>query len=247
MQDGLSGGQGCRRAGALRTMAGSRRWGYLVIDDVDVRRCQPIVDGLLGAAVAGDPVGMCGQLDQATAMFSLGTCFDGVLLPALREVGSRWQAGVVDKETERLATETVRAWLQRLTPLAPEPSPAPPLVLACGPGDQHSVGLEALAVLLRYDSRRCRVLGARASPRALRIAVKASEPSAVVVVSHLPTMRVHAVQSLQGMVGLGPDLFYAGRSFDCVRARIDLPGTYLGTNLHDAFGLICAAVDARAQ
>ncbi|MEP6600169.1 MAG: B12-binding domain-containing protein [Actinomycetota bacterium] len=218
-----------------------------MIDDVEADRVQSFRDDLLTRAVAGDPVGMCAQLDRATAMFSLGTCIDGVLLPALREVGSRWQAGIVDVETERLTTETVRAWLERLTALAPEPSPAPPLLLACGPGDQHSVGLEALAVLLRYDRRRCRILGARASPRALTIAVKASEPSAVVVVSHLATMRVHAVQSLQAMVGLGPVLFYAGRSFDGVRARVDLPGTYLGTNLHDACGLILAAVDGRAR
>ena len=38
---------------------------------------------------------------------------------------------------------------------------ADPVVLACGPSDQHTIGLEALALLLRLRQRPCRVLGAR--------------------------------------------------------------------------------------
>jgi hypothetical protein len=194
------------------------------------------VDELLRASALKDPTGVRAQLDGAVEVVGIGRCVDDVLLPALRQIGLRWSRGVLDIETERMTTETVRGWLEGLTLSAPEPDEIAPLILACGPRDRHSIGLEALSVLLRHGRRSCRLLGSRASSRSLTTAVRANQPSGVVVVSHLRASRPGAAQSLRAVVATDPQvaIFYAGNAFTSIRLRRNLPGTYLGLHLQTA-------------
>ena len=108
---------------------------------------------ILVACVNYDPARVRDELDLAIGASSLGGCVDDVLFPALREIGSLWQSGELDLEAERLTSEAVRGWLEALALRAPEPTDAAPLLLACGPADQHSIGLEALDVLLRHQGQ----------------------------------------------------------------------------------------------
>ena len=151
------------------------------------------------------------ELDLAIGASSLGGCVDDVLFPALREIGCLWQSGELDLEAERLTSEAVRGWLEVLALSAPEPSDAAPLILACGPADQHSIGLEALDVLLRHQGQRCRVLGSRTSVRALTTAMNANRPRGVVIASHLAANRSSAAGALRAAAALGAEVFYAGR------------------------------------
>lgn len=189
---------------------------------------------ILGAAIARDTDCVRDQLELATAALSLGVCLDEVLFPAMRQLGRWWQSGHLDIEDERLATEAARGWLERLALRAPDPTDAAPILLACGPADQHSLGLEALAVLLRNEGQRCRVLGPRVSIRALTTAVRANRPAAVVVVSHLRANRLSATQSLRAVAALGVEVFYAGAAFGSARLRRNVPGTHLDTSLRTA-------------
>jgi methylmalonyl-CoA mutase cobalamin-binding subunit len=206
-----------------------------------VRAAATLVDKLLLASSSKDPGGVRGQLDQAAQTLGLGPCIDDVLLPAMRQIGLRWQRGFLDIDTERLTSETVRGWLESVSRTAPEPTHSRPLVLACGPGDKHSIGLEAMGTLLRHAGFSCRMLGPRTSIRLLSTAIRASHPDAVILVSHLRSSRLGAAQSLRAVSGLGAELFYAGGAFATVRLRRDLPGTYLGTNIQHA----CSVVSSR--
>lgn len=198
---------------------------------------------VLVAAAAYDPAAVRHQLHLAVGALGVGGCLDDVLFPALREIGQQWQFGRFDIEAERLASEAMRGWLEGLTLSAPEPDGSAPLILTCGPADRHSIGLEALAVLLRQHGRGCRVLGTRVSVHALAIAVKANRPSGVVVVSHLRTNRLSATQALRAAAALGPDVFYAGGAFSTVRLRRNVPGTHLDGNLRSACAVILGHPD----
>ncbi len=201
-------------------------------------------DRFLSAFQRDDPATMRLVLEQATEACGLGDCLDDVLLPGMRVIGTLWQRGLCSIEKERLATECARAWLQSHEVLVPAPDQGPPVVLACGPTDRHSLGLEALGILLRYEGQVCRLLGARVSTRTLAIAIRASHPSAVVIVSHLRANRNRAAESLRLAQGQVPQLFYAGEAFATARLRRNLPGTYLGTRLQDAASLILRSVAA---
>jgi len=167
---------------------------------------------------------------------------DDVLLPAMKQVGLWWQTGRCDVEQEHLTTEVARAWMEAVVAYAPDPVSPAPIVLACGPTDLHTIGLEAMATLLRYRRWACRSLGARTSVPALTTAVRATDARAVIVVSHLNTGRKRAIQSLHAITEMGAAVFYAGNAFSSPRSRRNLPGIYLGGRLEDACDLIDSAL-----
>src|SRR4029078_2566651 len=94
-----------------------------------------------------------------------------LLRSAMRQVGVWWQTGRCTVEDEHLTTKAVRAWLENLNASAPAPARPAPIVLACGPTDLHTIGLEALGVLLRHEGWDCRILGARTTVRDLAAAL----------------------------------------------------------------------------
>jgi methanogenic corrinoid protein MtbC1 len=199
------------------------------------------VQEIVSACGNYDPARVRVELDLAVESSDVGHCVDDVLFPALRQIGGLWQSGELDLEAERLTSEVVRGWLEALTLRAPAPIDAAPLLLACGPADRHSIGLEALAVLLSHQRRRCRVLGGRTSVQALTTAVQANRPSAVVIASHLRANRKSATLSLRAAAALGPAVFYAGSAFSSARLRRNVPGTHLNTTLQGACTLILEA------
>ncbi|HEX8094090.1 MerR family transcriptional regulator [Jatrophihabitans sp.] len=203
------------------------------------------VNDILAASDRSDPIAVREHLTRAHGTLGLAACLDDVLLPAMRQVGLWWQTGRCDVEQEHLATEASRAWLETLSAYAPAPTRATPLVLACGPTDLHTIGLEALGTLLRYQQWPVRLLGARTSVPALETAVHASRAGAVVIVSHLNSGRARAIQSLHAANVLGVEVFYAGNAFTSLRSRRNLPGSYLGTRLQDACELIDTTLGQR--
>lgn len=199
---------------------------------------------LLVASAALDPSGVREALEDATAHLGLAATLDRVMMPAMRRIGSLWEGGRCDVGQEHLTTEAVRAWLARTTTLAPTPRTSGTVLLACGPRDLHTLGLEALAALLAHRGIACRALGARTPQRSLVTALAATEASAVVVVSHLSTHRRQAVESLVAVAlsGAGCPLFYAGNAFGSADARVGVPGTHLGGTLAQAADAVAAAV-----
>jgi hypothetical protein len=196
------------------------------------------IAAILRASESSDPAAIRAHLSEAYAELGLGPCLDDVLLPAMQQVGLWWQTGRCTVEDEHLTTETARSWIEGLNSSAPAPFRDAPVVLACGPTDLHTIGLEALCLLLRHDGWACRLLGARTPIPAVAAAVHATGARTVVIVSHLNSGRARAVQSMRAADAGGVRLFYAGNAFTSPRSRRNLPGTYLGARLQDACTLI---------
>jgi DNA-binding transcriptional MerR regulator/methylmalonyl-CoA mutase cobalamin-binding subunit len=196
------------------------------------------IAAILAATAAADPVAVRQHLEEAYDELGLGPSLDDVVMPALLQVGQWWQAGRCTVDDEHLTTEVTRSWLETLTSSTPVAYRPASIVLACGPTDLHTVGLEALTVLLRSRGWNCRLLGARTSIPALAAAVHATGASAVVLVSHLNSGRGRAVQSMRAAAAGDVQVFYAGNAFSASRSRRNLPGTYLGTRLQLACRLL---------
>ncbi|MCW2528481.1 MAG: regulatory protein MerR [Pseudonocardiales bacterium] len=197
-----------------------------------------LVDEFLAASLARDPQQLHGVLDRARDEFGLGSCIDDVLMPAMRQIGEWWAVGRCDQAEEHLTSESAHSWLNATNAFAPPPQNLQPVTLACGPADQHTLGIESLALLLRYEHRACRVLGARVSPTSLLVAARAAGAVGVVLVSHLSTTRTRALESIRTIDEAGLEVFYAGNAFTDARARSGVPGLYLGTNLAQAAVLV---------
>src|SRR3954468_16867166 len=69
------------------------------------------VKRLLERAAAGEQAGVLDLLNESEERLGLEQTVDGVLVPALRELGSRWELGLVDVATEHLATAAARRWI----------------------------------------------------------------------------------------------------------------------------------------
>ena len=70
-----------------------------------------------------------------------------VVLPVLREVGTRWEAGRITPAQEHLASGIIRGVLGGLLRTMPRPARATRIVFATPAGERHELGLLCAAVL----------------------------------------------------------------------------------------------------
>jgi MerR family transcriptional regulator, light-induced transcriptional regulator len=173
-------------------------------------------------------------LDRSLIGLGLHRTVEEVLLPSMREVGTRWARGQCNTEEEQLATGTVRSWLRQRVRETPPPLHETPVVLTCGPLDRHTIALETFHVLLAHARFDCLNLGSQVLPTALATAIDTCSAQAVVLVSHLGRNRAAAVSALHAVKDSSASLFYAGAAFRTAATRQRVPGHYLGGNLTDA-------------
>ncbi|MDX2546375.1 MerR family transcriptional regulator [Streptomyces sp. WI04-05B] len=168
-------------ADAPRPAAGvrSRAAGPLPLGDVR-RECR----GLARAAVRLDAPSVERQLAKAVEAHGLVVAWEEVMVPTLRAVGRKWaSSGDRYVEVEHLLSWQVSTALRRFTPPAlGSGGPGPgPVVLACMPGEQHTLALEALHAGLGERGLPARMFGAAVPAEALTAAVERLGPAAVVL------------------------------------------------------------------
>lgn len=196
---------------------------------------------LLRAADHLDAAGVVEVLDRGFWLHGLAATVDDILLPALREIGSRWVKREWDVAQEHLASTTIQGWLrahqQRETRLL---STGPVVVLACGPEEQHTLALDAFAALLAHEGLTSLDLGAQTPAASLEATVTRVDPAAVVVSCQMIGGRAATVAALQALTDTVSRLYYAGAAFSTQATRQAVPGTYLGTSLGAAAALLAA-------
>jgi DNA-binding transcriptional MerR regulator len=192
-----------------------------------------LADTFVEAAHGLEPTAIRDVLETARQALGLDRAVDDVLLPAMRELGLRWETGQADVGHEHLASHATQTWLARVE-RAEYPLPGSgPVILCCGPRDHHTLGLEALGALLRNRGWDCRLLGARTPAESLAGAVQTTGAAAVDALSS------HALEHLP--------LFYAGGAFTTRQARHGVPGRYLGAHLSTAADIITTSLFATAD
>jgi MerR family transcriptional regulator, light-induced transcriptional regulator len=204
------------------------------------------LDAFVEAAMRLDAMALRRTLDQATETSGVEGTIAEVALPALRELGTRWTTGTCDIVHEHLATEAVRSWIARQQAMAPPPFRAASLVLACGPKDLHSIGLEAFGLMLARHGWAIRALGPLTPAAALVQAVRTAGAAGAVITSQRSVTRRAAVEAISAVAAIpGVEVFFAGDAFAPAGARRDVPGAYLGTDLVEAVATVERALEPR--
>ncbi|WP_225850361.1 MerR family DNA-binding transcriptional regulator [Streptomyces sp. HPF1205] len=141
--------------------------------------------GLARAAVRLDGPELDRKLLDAVRRHGLTAAWEEVMVPTLRAVGRKWEtSGDRYVEVEHLLSWHVSGVLRNaplLLSAAAPPDGAPPVVLACAPGEQHSLALEALTAVLGERRVPTRTLGAAVPAEALLACVRRTGPAAVVL------------------------------------------------------------------
>lgn len=141
--------------------------------------------GLARAAVRLDAPAVEDRLTGAVARHGLTVAWQEVMVPTLHAVGRKWaSSGDRYVEVEHLLSWHVSTTLRRHTrPPAPrhDTTASGPVVLACVPGEQHTLPLEALNAALGELGLPTRMFGAAVPAEALTAAVERLGPAAVVL------------------------------------------------------------------
>ncbi|MFC9810826.1 MerR family transcriptional regulator [Streptomyces virginiae] len=209
--------------------------------------------GLGRAAVRLDAWAVDDMLASVIAQYGLVAAWEEVMAPTLHAVGRKWEtSGDRYVEVEHLLSWHVSSALRRAA--GPPPSGAragvPPVLLACVPGEQHTLALEALAAGLAELGLPTLMFGPAVPPEALDQAVRRTGPAAVVLWSQArstanPPLARHVADTVWGVRGArarpavlpaGPG--WAGQSF--------APGTLRPGGLRDALALLRGLCDAVA-
>lgn len=207
--------------------------------------------GLSRAAVRLDAPTMQDLLDDAVESHSLVTAWQEVMVPTLHAVGRKWEeAGDRYVEVEHLLSWHVSRTLHRcsMAPTAPA-APNAPLVLACVPGEQHSLPLEALSAALGELGVPQRMFGAAVPVEAVSSAVRRTGPAVVVLwaqarsTASVPLAR-HIAETRWGVRGARgrPTVMLAGPGWAGPTVR----GALRPTTLHEALSQITRTRGERA-
>lgn len=137
-------------------------------------------------------------LDAAIARLSLDAFLDWLILPALREVGSRWERGESTIAQEHFASNHLRGrllglgrgWSGGAGPLA---------LLACPPGERHDLGLLACGIALRERGWRIAFIGADAPIETISATAEVLDPAIVLICSLRREPLVMIAEQLSGL------------------------------------------------
>ncbi|MFB7399912.1 MerR family transcriptional regulator [Streptomyces rubiginosohelvolus] len=147
-----------------------------------VGRARQECRGLARAAVRLDAPALDELLTAVLDRYGLPAAWDEVIMPVLHAVGRKWEtAGERYIEVEHLLSWHVSGALRGVT-AGRTPTPGAGLaLLACVPGETHTLALEALAATLAQQGLPVRMFGAAVPAGALEGAIRRTGPAAVVL------------------------------------------------------------------
>jgi excisionase family DNA binding protein len=193
-----------------------------------------LIDAIVTAAADLDPGTIIAVADRSARLLDVDRTVEEVLLPALRAIGQAWATGGCGVAHEHEATSALTGWLHSRRHTITAAASRGPVLLGCGPDELHTVGLEALALLLTSRGIACHVLGAQTPADALVSAVGQLGPEAVVVSAQLRANRRSALQAIRAAAGTGCRTYYGGAAFDEAGAVAAVAATYLGASVRTA-------------
>ncbi|MEV7734555.1 MerR family transcriptional regulator [Streptomyces sp. NPDC088921] len=161
---------------ALPTARGRSRAGTgLRLGDVR-QECK----GVARAALRLDAAALDGLLSAAIEEHGLVAAWSEVIMPTLQAVGRKWEtSGERYVEVEHFLSWHVSGVLRRHAPPAVADRPGATTVLACVPGENHTLPLEVLAAALAERGLPVRMFGGALPVESLVAAVRRTGPAAV--------------------------------------------------------------------
>jgi DNA-binding transcriptional MerR regulator/methylmalonyl-CoA mutase cobalamin-binding subunit len=174
--------------------------------------------GLAAALAAFDERTAHALLDRLLDDHGPEVALREVIYPHLREVGEWWAAGRFDVGQEHFASNLLHGRLLALMRSSRAGDDGPRAVLACPPGERHSLGLAGFGLVLSRRGWRVVYLGADAPVTSIARSAAAADADAVVL-SSVAAGRFAAVGEELRALGSRSRLLLAGPGAEPVAAR----------------------------
>ncbi len=200
MQAHMARGLAAAQAAAL-ALAESR------VEIVPPSNPEALIDGLIAATEAYDATRFDTLLDAAFERGQLAAIRD-IVLPALREIGLRWERAQISVGNEHFASHLLE---RRLLGLARgwEAGRGPHALLACPPRERHTLGLVCFGLVLADQGWRIAYLGADTPIEQILDVSASMRPTAVVLCSRDPANLLQEAEALAEL-GAREHLLLAG-------------------------------------
>jgi DNA-binding transcriptional MerR regulator len=145
-----------------------------------------------------DEQGAQEAFDRALGAMTVEAVLRDLVIPYLRDLGERWEAGEASVAQEHFASNFLRG---RLLGLARGwgQGGGPFAILACAPGELHDLPLIAFGLALRARGWRIAYLGPDTPVSTLAETARALEPKLVVVSAATPQRLARAREELSGL------------------------------------------------
>src|SRR4051794_190198 len=126
-----------------------------------------------------------GLIDRLLAELGADGAIREVILPLLRDLGERWARAEVDVGQEHFASRLLEARLLALL-RGSDRGAGPMALLACAPGELHTLGLVSFGIALRNRGWRVTYLGADTPIASIRRTADELSPAIVVLSAAMP-------------------------------------------------------------
>lgn len=166
-----------------------------------------VVEGLAGRLRAAldrfDGPGAHAAFDRLLATVSLEVVLTEVVLPYLRDLGDRWEAGAASVAQEHFASNLIRS---RLLALARDwgTGEGPSVLLACLPGEAHDLGLVIFGLLVARRGWRVTFLGADTPLDTLAASIRGIRPALTVLTTLVPDRLLSHADEIRSIVAVSP-------------------------------------------
>lgn len=202
---------------------------------------KPTVDLLVDALVRGDVPGATALISEAAGVATLDRPVVEVILPAMAEIGRRWEAGEVEIFQEHLATEAVRSLLARLPLMLPGAAPKSGwrAMVSCAPGDQHALIPLALAACLESRGWSVSNLGMSLPSGQIVRAVAAFSPRVLLLTSTMVSRLDEALEVVEQCRVASPAcrIILGGRGAIAARAILEARGALVAHDFEEGLRL----------
>ena len=143
-------------------------------------------------------------VDEVLDRLSLDDALSLVFMPYLREVGDRWEAGLLSVTQEHFASHLVRSRIAALSSRTGPTENRATAVVACPPGERHDIAPLAFSILLRREGLPVLYLGADTPMTDLAHACVRIRPDLVVVAATRATALLGAARELRRIAASHP-------------------------------------------
>lgn len=206
---------------------------------VEGRNIQELRREWLEACLDFDEQKAIAVLNQAFAIFPPEMVVIEIIGRGLNEIGMGWYQGEVSVQQEHFTSELALRRLESLVAGAPAPTLFGKVLVACPPGEQHTVAPLLLNYLIRRSGRNSIFLGANVPNAYMLETIEETKPNLVVLIaqglitvgSMVETARL--LESKKIPLAFGGGIFIRNPSL-----RQHIPGHDLGEDLNTALETI---------
>lgn len=177
-------------------------------------------------------------LSQAFAILPAETVVLELMLGGMKAIGEGWYGGEISVQQEHFASAIVTRRLNALLLAAPPPTRPGRILVACPPGEEHTIGPLAFSWILRRRGWDVIYLGANVPLERFHAVLESVDPDIVALSAQRLYTATNSMDMAAAVMDAGIPVVYSGTIFNELEDLDWMPGRFLGEGLIESAGLV---------